>query len=112
MNINEADWKSEKHVPVIEVEKKGEMLEVKISVGKEIPHPNLPDHHISWIEAFFVDERGNAFPIGRADFEGHGEAGFTEPVAFFAFKPTKKGKIVALSFCNIHGLWKSEKAIE
>ena len=50
--IQEADWKKEKHVPVIECpdqEKLSETLEVKVSLGKEIAHPNTTEHHIRWI---------------------------------------------------------------
>jgi hypothetical protein len=41
-----ADWKQEKHVPVIEVPeklKKGEFFDVKVAVGKEVAHPNKTD---------------------------------------------------------------------
>ena len=51
-----ADWKKEKHAPVIEAPetvKKGEAVAVNVSVGKEIPHPNTTPHHIRWIEVFF-----------------------------------------------------------
>lgn len=48
--FKEADWKKEKHVPVIESPdkvKKGEFFEVKVSLGKEIAHPNTTEHHIA-----------------------------------------------------------------
>jgi superoxide reductase len=118
-----ADWKAEKHVPVIEVGKvrKGEVAEVKVSVGKEIPHPNTTEHHIRWVELLFLPE-GGKFPyqIGRAEFLAHGESVdgpntstiYTEPVAVFNFKTEKSGKLIATSFCNIHGLWKNEIGIE
>ena len=51
-----ADWKKEKHVPVIEAPdavKKGDVVRVTVSVGKEIPHPNTTPHHIRWIEVYF-----------------------------------------------------------
>jgi len=60
--IQEADWKKEKHVPVIECPdtvKAGELLQVKASVGKEIKHPNTTEHHIRWIRLFFQPEGGN-----------------------------------------------------
>lgn len=119
-----ADWKAEKHVPVIEAPdtvKKGEVVKVTVSVGKEIPHPNTTEHHIKWIELIFWPE-GEKFPyqIGRIDFTAHGESVkgpntsgiYTEPVALFAFKTEKSGKLIAHSYCNIHGLWKSEKEIK
>jgi desulfoferrodoxin-like iron-binding protein len=53
--FQEADWKKEKHVPVIECPakiKKDEMFDVKISIGKEIAHPNTTEHHIAWVSCF------------------------------------------------------------
>ncbi|MET1124861.1 MAG: class II SORL domain-containing protein [Archaeoglobaceae archaeon] len=117
-----ADWKKEKHVPVIEVLRvENNVAEVKVSVGKEIPHPNTTEHHIAWIELVFHPE-GSKFPyvIGRADFAAHGASVegpntsgvYTEPVAYFTFKTEKGGKLVAFSYCNIHGLWMSEEKLE
>lgn len=119
-----ADWKAEKHVPVIDAPdtvKKGEIVKVTVQVGKEIPHPNTTEHHIRWIQLIFWPE-GEKFPyeIGIAYFNAHGESVqgpnkssiYTEPIALFAFKTDKPGKLIAHSYCNIHGLWKSEKEIK
>ena len=119
-----ADWKKEKHIPVIEVSevvKKGELIKVTVSVGKEIPHPNTTEHHIRWIRRIFWPE-GENFPyeVGIAEFNAHGESVkgpntstvYTEPFAVFAFKAEKSGKLIAHSYCNIHGLWASEKEIK
>ena len=119
-----ADWKSEKHVPVIEapdVVKKDELVKVIVSVGKQIPHPNLTEHHIKWVDLFLWAEGDKApMEIGYATFDTHGEstqganAGslHSEPYAVFAFKTSKSGTLMATSYCNIHGLWKSEKEIK
>ena len=43
MFIQKDDWKKEKHMPVIEVPAQvlaGQPFQVKVSIGKEIPHPN------------------------------------------------------------------------
>ncbi len=66
-----ADWKTEKHVPVIEVPdsvKKAEFFKVTVSVGKAVPHPNKTEHHISWIEVYF-HPLGEKFPyrIGKVE---------------------------------------------
>lgn len=117
-----ADWKKEKHVPAIEVLKAGkDFVEVKVSVGKEIPHPNTTEHHIAWIELVFYQD-GEKFPyvIGRVEFSAHGasveganKSGvYTEPLAIFTFKAAKGGKLIAFSYCNIHGLWKSEAELK
>ncbi|MFA5144909.1 MAG: class II SORL domain-containing protein [Candidatus Omnitrophota bacterium] len=119
-----ADWKQEKHVPVIEAAdkaKKGEFLTVKVSVGKEIPHPNTTAHHIRWIEVYFL-AKGEKFPyqIGRFEFNSHGESTqgpdtssiYTHPEADLKFKTDKPGVILASSYCNIHGLWQNSKDLE
>jgi len=116
------DWKKEKHVPVIEIlERKGELVTVRVSVGKEIPHPNTTEHHIRYIELIFWPE-GEPYPfhVGRAEFNAHGESVkgpntstvYTEPIAAFTFKTGKPGKLIAFSYCNIHGLWKSEETLQ
>lgn len=119
-----ADWKTEKHVPVIEAAdkvKKGEVLKVAVTVGKEIAHPNTTEHHISWVEVYFQAE-GEKFPyqIARLDFMAHGASAqgpntstiFTQPAAIASFKTEKSGTIFASSYCNIHGLWKSSKELK
>ena len=40
------DWKKEKHVPVIECPdsvKSGENFQIKVTIGKEVAHPNTTD---------------------------------------------------------------------
>lgn len=117
-----ADWKKEKHVPVIEILRFSDgIAEVKVTVGKEIPHPNTTEHHIAWIELVFWPD-GSKFPyvIGRAQFEAHGASTegantsgvYAEPVAMFKFKTKGSGKLVAISYCNIHGLWRGEAELK
>ncbi len=114
-----ADWKSEKHSPVIEVLKeikKGEVIQIKVSVGKEIPHPNKTEHYIRSINVYFHPEN-EKFPvqIGYADFSSHGESIngpdsstiYTSPEITINFKTEKNGTVFATSYCNIHGLWES-----
>ena len=109
------DWKNEKHSPVIEIlEKKGEKVKIRVSVGKEIPHPNTTEHHISWIDVYFLPEDEKfTYHLGRFDMAAHGASTqgantssvYTEPDMVFSFNTNKKGKLFASSFCNIHGLW-------
>lgn len=116
-----ADWKKEKHAPVIDMvdsAKKGEPVEIKISVGKEIPHPNTTEHHIGWIEVYFLPQ-GEKFPyqIGKFEFNAHGSSVqgpntstvFTQPSVAMSFKTEKSGVVIASSYCNIHGLWENAK---
>ncbi len=115
-----ADWKNEKHSPAIEVPervKKGEDFQVKVTVGKEIPHPNTTEHHISWIEVYFLPQGGRfPFQIGRFEFTAHGESTegpntstvYTKPEVVLFFRTEKPGTIYAFSYCNIHGLWANQ----
>ncbi len=118
-----ADWKKEKHVPVIECPdrvKSGEIFPVKVTVGKEVAHPNTTEHHIRWIIIYFLAD-GEKFPyeLGRFEFNAHGESAdgpnkgsvYTHPEITISVKVSKPGIIYASSLCNIHGLWSSEKAL-
>jgi len=118
-----ADWKKEKHVPVLEAPdsiKKGEVCRVTAAVGKEIVHPNTTEHHIRWIELYFLAD-GEKFPyqLGRFDFSAHGESAqgpnastiMTIPEVTCNFKSEMSGTILAAAYCNIHGLWKNSKAV-
>jgi superoxide reductase len=119
-----ADWKTEKHVPVIEAPdkvKKGEMFTVRSLVGREIPHPNTTQHHIMWLDLYF-HPAGEKFPyqIAHADFTAHGSSVqgadtstvYTAPDVTVTFKTDKPGIIFSSSYCNIHGLWQGSKAID
>jgi superoxide reductase len=121
--VKSADWKSEKHVPVIECAdtvKAGEALAIKISVGSEIPHPNTTAHHIVWIALHYAPEGAKvSFEIARCEFSAHGAgaegadkgpASTCSTVAVSA-KLAASGKLYATAYCNIHGLWASERAI-
>jgi superoxide reductase len=119
-----ADWKKEKHVPVIECPEKvksGELFSIKVTVGKEMPHPNTTEHHIRWINVYFHAE-GEKFPyeLGRFEFNAHGESAdgpnkgsaYTNPEITLSLKINKPGIIYATSLCSIHGLWNSEKELK
>jgi superoxide reductase len=119
-----ADWKQEKHVPVIEAPdraKKGEFFKITVGVGKEISHPNTTQHHIRWIKVDFLP-RGEKFPyhIGTVEFNAHGESVqgpdtstvYTHHESSLSFKTDKPGTVLASSYCNIHGLWESSQEIE
>jgi len=121
--FQDADWKKEKHAPVIEAPDsvaKGAVVRVAVSVGKEIAHPNKTEHHISWIDVYFFPD-GEKFPyqLGKFEFTAHGASAqgpdtstvYTAPEAGLAFKTDKPGTILASSYCNIHGLWEGSKKL-
>lgn len=119
-----ADWKKEKHVPVIDCPdtvKANEVFAVKATIGKEIAHPNTTAHHIAWVKLYFHAD-GEKFPceIGYFQFSAHGASGegpdtstiYTHPEVVASMKTGKSGTLYATSYCNIHGLWQSEKAVK
>jgi len=122
--LQTADWKAEKHVPVIEcpdVVTTGEVFDVTAGVGKEIAHPNTTDHHIRWIALFFKPEGDKfTYELGRFEFNAHGESvegpdtgpAYTHHKVTVGAKIDKPGEILAMSLCNIHGLWESSKTVD
>lgn len=118
-----ADWKSEKHVPVIEgpdAVAADEMFEVNVSLGKEVAHPNTTEHHIRWIQLFFKPEGDKfAYQVGNFEFCAHGESVdgadkgpvYTNHSATAKLKVKKSGSLIATALCNIHGLWENSKQI-
>lgn len=117
------DWRSEKHVPVIEcpVEfKAGEPTTVTVTVGKEIGHPNTTAHHIRWIRLYFMPADSTlSYEIASFEFGSHGESVmgadtstiYTDPKISVDVRTDVPGVFYATAYCNIHGLWESAKAI-
>ncbi|MDR0767378.1 MAG: desulfoferrodoxin [Methanosarcinales archaeon] len=103
----EAEGK-EKHVPTIERGSGHNGTRdnvVIVTVGKEIPHPNTLEHHITWIELYGIQkENDQVIYIGRADFAPT----VAEPVATFKALDLSRFKALgAVSYCNLHGVWKN-----
>ncbi len=121
--IKTADWKSEKHVPVIECPDTvaaDQFFMVKATLGKAVAHPNTTEHHIRWIDLYFKAE-GGAIPyqVARFEFTAHGESAqganagpvYTNHEGCASLKLSQGGVLQAVAYCNIHGLWEAEKEI-
>ena len=87
----EVDTGNEKHKPVFEV--KNDVVIVKVG---DVPHPMEEKHHIEWIEF-----RGTDGTVGRKTV-----IGLEEAKVEFCNLCGKEGRFY--SFCNLHGLWKSD----
>jgi len=119
-----SDWKKEKHVPVIECPDEvasDEIFQVKVSLGKEIAHPNTTEHHIRWIQLFFKPSgEASSYQVGSFVFTAHGEStkGANEGPVYTNHSVTTElkievpGTLYATAFCNIHGLWENAKTIK
>ena len=121
--IRDGDFKAEKHVPTIDAPDKikaGEEALVKVMVGEEIKHPNTPLHHISWIQLFFKPDNGTVADVAKFCYAAHGDTMnldtpgciLAEPASCVKIHPAKSGTLLAMSYCNLHGLWENSKRIE
>lgn len=110
--LKSADFKNEKHAPVIEAPETvnaNDFFEVEVSVGKEIAHPNEVEHHIKWIDLYIQYEGDpNTVHIGRYDFGPT----VNDPYVKTKVKLAKAGTLLAVSYCNKHGVWESKKEIK
>jgi len=119
-----ADWKLEKHVPVIRCDREvaaDEMFDVQVSLGREVAHPNTTEHHIRWIQIYFHAD-GDKFPcqVGNFEFTAHGESTggadkgpvYTNHSVTTSIKITRPGTLHATAMCNIHGLWENSTPVQ
>jgi superoxide reductase len=123
-SIQSADWKSEKHVPVIDCPdtvKADQNVEMSVTVGKTISHPNTTEHHIRWIKFLYRAEgEKTVYELGNFEFTVHGESvkganqgpAYANPAVRISVKLAKSGILLALAYCNIHGLWESSREIK
>ncbi len=119
--IQQDDWKTEKHVPVIEAPDEvsaGDRVAVKVSIGKEIPHPNTVEHHIAWAKVIFMAD-GATFPVEVADYQFAAHESSDNRTAVQVFPSvaaemefSSSGMLVAVSYCNIHGFWESHHRLK
>lgn len=94
----------EKHVPVIETEPCCEGgLKVTVTVGKEVAHPNLVEHHIGWIQLYGVKENGQLVHLITSDLEPVQSS----PCVSLCIRTEGLKSLVALEYCNLHGVWEN-----
>lgn len=120
--VKTADWKSEKHVPVItcaDAASANAPFEVAVTVGQAVPHPNTPNHHIAWVALHFVPAgTKTSIELARCEFSAHGasmdDAGgvaHTDSALKVTLRLATAGTLYATAYCNLHGLWASEKTV-
>ena len=85
------DASKEKHLPVVE---RVDDCTIKVKVGS-MPHPMSKEHHIVFI--YLETEHGGQ--IMYLDPEGPAEV---------CFCGCKDKPVAVYSYCNLHGLWKTE----
>jgi len=98
----------DRHSAFIHCEKaaeKGKKFKVKVKVGDEYPHPDNPDHFISYVQLWNGEKM-----LAQANFT-EGALG-NEPNNLevdFYIVPQKSMKLIAHAFCTKHGLWQSNE---
>jgi len=85
-----------KHTPHIECVREGDRVNVSVTVGHDVPHPNQPDHFIQWIEVRAADS-----PVARFDLA----AVAADPKVSCMLNVDPGTPITAVESCNLHGLW-------
>jgi superoxide reductase len=90
----------EKHVPNIE---KVNDKTVKVSCGKVVMHPSLENHYIGWMKLFGIDKEGKLKELGSFS----PSPVLAQPIADFAVDVTQYKELIALIWCNLHGLWEN-----
>ena len=92
MQAQTADYKQEKHVPFPESVNGG----MRVTVGKEMPHPMLEAHYIAAI--MLETARSLQVKYMRPT---------DKPEAEFIVAPGETA-VTVYEYCNLHGLWKAD----
>jgi len=87
------DLDYEKHIPVVSVERSGEIAVVTV----EVKHPQNADHHISAFSLYTQDR----IEITRCDLH----PGMSVPKVAFQLKIKSGTELIATTDCNLHGIW-------
>ncbi|KAH0575184.1 Superoxide reductase [Spironucleus salmonicida] len=102
--IIHAAVENNKHVPHITVTGS----KVHVQCGEKELHPTSDKHYIGEIKIYGL-KGAVLIELGSAHFY----PGLTEPVAEFSvFEIASYSKIVATSYCNLHGIFHAEKELK
>jgi superoxide reductase len=119
-----ADWSPESHLPTIDAPasvRKGQVFELKVTIGKRKPHASDADHHISWAAVHFhPDGNGLQYVIGKSEFtvqarpekRSRPTARLMHRSINVRFSTGRPGIIHASGLCSVHGHWLSSKKLE
>jgi superoxide reductase len=92
-----ADDYVKKHTPMIDTMALPDgKTAVVVTVGRDVPHPNVPDHFIGWIGVWAGDSE-----VARFDLS----AVATDPKVSVVLSVDPGTKVTAVESCNLHGLF-------
>lgn len=101
--VNESTSEDD-HVPFLEINEN----KVSVRCGYNALHPMKSEHFIGWIKLFGIKGQ-KQLELGSAQFWPE----HAEPVALFSVADIKQyDKLVGVSYCNVHGIFESEIAVE
>lgn len=101
--IKEEKSEANKHVPHITINGN----DVTVKCGKTDMHPTSEAHYGGYIK-LFGQKDAILFELGTAQFW----PGMCNPVALFSLVDIKKySKLVAVFYCNTHGIFENEIAV-
>lgn len=87
--------------------KAGEKFKVKVKVGDQYPHPDDPDHFISYVQLWDGEKM-----LAQANFTEGALGNIDQNLEVdFYIVPKKNMKLIAQAFCTKHGLWQSEEIL-
>ena len=87
--------------------KENEKFKIKVRVGDEYAHPDVPDHYISYVQLWDGEKM-----LAQASFvEGALGNDPNNLEVDFYIVAKKKLKLTAMAFCTKHGLWQSDEVI-
>jgi superoxide reductase len=87
--------------------KADEKFKVKVKVGDQFPHPDDPDHFISYVQLWNGEKM-----LAQANFTEGALGNIAQNLEVdFYIVPKKNLKLIAQAFCTKHGLWQSEEIL-
>lgn len=98
-DIEAASDFEKKHTPFLSCERVDDRVIVDVKVGHWVPHPNMPDHFIQWIDVLADD-----LPVARFAMS----AVAADPSCRCVLNVETGTRISAVENCNLHGLWFAE----
>lgn len=98
----------DRHTPVIICEpsaRQGEKFKVKVRMGTDYPHPDDPDHFITYIQLW---NRETMLAEARFAPGALGHRAEHVEVDFYIVPGPVSMNLSAMAVCTKHGLWQSE----
>jgi len=94
------------HVICKETAREGEKFKVKVKVGDQYPHPDEPNHFISYVQLW---NRETLLAETHFTSGAFGNKPANAEVDFYIIPGPTTMNLTAMALCTNHGLWQSEE---